>query len=139
MIDLDRFKQTNDTFGHDAGDQVLCTIADCMREVLRADDIYGRWGGDEFLVALPKTDNDGAHVTASRLRDAAARIDLHAIGLPDGVQLSVGVATGTQTSPHDLVREADLELYRAKAGGGEWPDNGQSPDARSPHKVLGDR
>jgi diguanylate cyclase (GGDEF)-like protein len=117
MIDLDRFKQTNDSFGHDAGDQVLCTIADCMREVLRADDLYGRWGGDEFLVALPKTDGEGARVTAARLRDAAARIALADIGLPDGVSLSVGVATGMHTSPHDLVREADLELYRAKADG----------------------
>jgi diguanylate cyclase (GGDEF)-like protein len=119
MIDLDRFKQTNDSYGHDAGDQVLCTVADCMREVLRADDLYGRWGGDEFLVALPKTDADGARATAARLRDAAARIALAEIGLPDGVSLSVGVATGTHTSPHDLVREADLELYRAKAGRGE--------------------
>jgi diguanylate cyclase (GGDEF)-like protein len=119
MIDLDRFKQTNDSFGHDAGDQVLCTIADCMREVLRADDIYGRWGGDEFLVALPKTNGEGARATAARLRDAAARIRLADIGLSDGVSLSVGVATGTHTSPHDLVREADLELYRSKAGGYE--------------------
>jgi diguanylate cyclase (GGDEF)-like protein len=121
MIDLDRFKQTNDSFGHDAGDQVLCTIADCMREVLRADDLYGRWGGDEFLVALPKTDREGAQATAARLRDAASRIALADIGLPDGVSLCVGVATGTHTSPHDLVREADLELYRAKAERGEHP------------------
>ncbi len=121
MIDLDRFKQTNDNFGHDAGDQVLCTVADCMREVLRAEDLYGRWGGDEFLVALPKTDREGARATAARLRDAAARIALAEIGLPDGVSLSVGVATGTHTSPHDLVREADLELYRAKAARGERP------------------
>ncbi len=64
MIDLDRFKQTNDAFGHEAGDQVLCTIADCMRDVLRGDDVYGRWGGDEFLVALPVTDEQGAETTA---------------------------------------------------------------------------
>jgi diguanylate cyclase (GGDEF)-like protein len=138
MIDLDRFKQTNDSFGHDAGDQVLCTIADCMREVLRADDIYGRWGGDEFLVALPKTDGVGAHTTAARLRDAAARIDLHAIGLPDGVSLSVGVATGTQTGPHELVREADLELYRAKAASGAPVRSAQSP-GEQPRPVLNDR
>jgi diguanylate cyclase (GGDEF)-like protein len=138
MIDLDRFKQTNDSFGHDAGDQVLCTIADCMREVLRADDIYGRWGGDEFLVALPKTDGAGAHATAARLRDAAARIDLHAIGLPDGVSLSVGVATGMQTGPHELVREADLELYRAKAASGA-PVRGAQPPGEQPRPVLSDR
>jgi diguanylate cyclase (GGDEF)-like protein len=115
MIDLDRFKQTNDTFGHEAGDQVLCTLADCLRDVLRIEDIYGRWGGDEFLVALPVTDNAGAQITAQRLREAAAAVDLTAIGLPDGVPLSIGVATGTHTSPIELIREADLALYRAKA------------------------
>lgn len=139
MIDLDRFKQTNDSFGHEAGDQVLCTVADCMREVLRADDVYGRWGGDEFLVALPKTDSDGAHATAARLRDAAARIDLHAIGLPDGVPLSVGVATGTQAGPHELVREADLELYRAKAASSGASRGAQPPGERPARPVLSDR
>jgi diguanylate cyclase (GGDEF)-like protein len=139
MIDLDRFKQTNDSFGHEAGDQVLCTIADCMRDVLRAGDIFGRWGGDEFLVALPKTDGAGAHATAARLRDAAARIDLHAIGLPDGVSLSVGVATGTQTGPHELVREADLELYRAKAASSGASRDIQAPGEPSSRAVVSDR
>ncbi len=115
MIDLDRFKQTNDSFGHEAGDQVLCTIADCLRDALRADDIYGRWGGDEFLVALPVTDDAGAQVSAGRLREAAAAVDLASIGLPEGVALSIGVATGTHTSPIELIRQADLALYRAKA------------------------
>jgi diguanylate cyclase (GGDEF)-like protein len=115
MIDLDRFKQTNDTFGHEAGDQVLCTLADCLRDVLRGDDIYGRWGGDEFLVALPATEAAGAEITAARLREAAAAVDLTAIDLPDGVPLSIGVATGVHTSPIELVRVADLALYRAKA------------------------
>jgi diguanylate cyclase (GGDEF)-like protein len=117
MIDLDRFKQTNDSFGHEAGDQVLCTVADCMRDVLRIDDVYGRWGGDEFLVALPVTDAAGAEVTAERLRNAAASVDLASIGLAQGVPLSIGIATGTQTSPIELIRQADLALYRAKAAG----------------------
>jgi diguanylate cyclase (GGDEF)-like protein len=119
MIDLDRFKQTNDSFGHEAGDQVLCTLADCMRDVLRIDDIYGRWGGDEFLVALPVTDEAGARVSAGRLRQAAGAVDLATIGLPGGVALSIGVATGVHTSPLELIRQADLALYRAKAAGHE--------------------
>lgn len=117
MIDLDRFKQTNDTFGHEAGDQVLCTVADCMRDVLRASDIYGRWGGDEFLVALADADADAAAVTASRLREAACEVALGAIDLPDGVPLSIGVATGMHESPLELIRLADAALYRAKADG----------------------
>jgi diguanylate cyclase (GGDEF)-like protein len=127
MIDLDRFKQTNDSFGHEAGDQVLCTIADCMREVLRAGDIFGRWGGDEFLAVLPKTDAAGAQATAHRLRCAAALIDLAEIGLSDGVPLSVGAATGVHTNPHDLVREADLALYEAK---------GARPGGRAPQQLA---
>jgi diguanylate cyclase (GGDEF)-like protein len=117
MIDLDRFKQTNDSFGHEAGDQVLCTIADCMRDVLRSEDIYGRWGGDEFLVALPLTDAAGAEATAERLRRAAGAVDLEEIGLPGGVRLSAGAATGVRTTPIELIRQADLALYRAKAAG----------------------
>ncbi len=116
MIDLNRFKETNDTFGHDAGDQVLCTVADCMREELRGEDVYGRWGGDEFLVMLPDTDAEGASATAERLRRAARQVELGEIGLPDGISLCVGTASGTHAAPHDLVREADVALYEAKAG-----------------------
>ncbi|HTZ85526.1 MAG TPA: diguanylate cyclase, partial [Solirubrobacteraceae bacterium] len=107
MIDLDRFKQTNDTYGHDAGDQVLCTVADCLREALRTEDVYGRWGGDEFLVVLPHTEAEGASAAAERLRAAARGVELSEIGLADGISLCVGTATGVHTSPHDLVGEAD--------------------------------
>jgi diguanylate cyclase (GGDEF)-like protein len=115
MIDLDRFKQTNDRYGHEAGDQVLCAVADCMREVLRADDVYGRWGGDEFLVAMPHTDERGAEIVGERLRDAAAAVQLADIGLPEGVPLSVGSATEVLTSPQEIVRAADIALYETKA------------------------
>jgi diguanylate cyclase (GGDEF)-like protein len=115
MIDLDRFKRTNDTFGHDAGDQVLCAVADCMREVLRADDVYGRWGGDEFVAVLPATGVEAAQVTIGRLRDAARAVDLRDIGLQQGIPLSAGAATGVHTSIHDLINTADLALYQAKS------------------------
>ena len=119
MIDLDRFKQTNDSYGHEAGDRVLCAVADCLREVLRSDDIYGRWGGDEFLVVLPNTDADAAERVAARIRGAARTVELEEIGLPDGVSLSVGAATAVHVAPGDLVNAADLALYRAKAAGRE--------------------
>jgi diguanylate cyclase (GGDEF)-like protein len=115
MIDLDRFKQINDGFGHEAGDRALCTVANCMRDVLRGDDVYGRWGGDEFLVVLPSTNEAGARKVAHRIRAAAAEADLSDIGLPHGVPLSVGSATGLHTNPHDLIRSADLALYRVKS------------------------
>jgi diguanylate cyclase (GGDEF)-like protein len=115
MIDLDRFKVTNDRFGHEAGDKVLCAIADCMRDALRADDVYGRWGGDEFLVALPATDRQQADIAAGRLRKLAQGARLSDIGLPDGVPFSVGIATAVEISPIELVRAADIALYEAKA------------------------
>lgn len=120
MIDLNRFKQTNDAYGHDAGDEVLCTVADCMREELRGEDVYGRWGGDEFLVVLPGTGAEGASATAERLRAAAGAVELGEIGLPDGISLSVGSATGTHTGPHELVREADEALYAQKGTRDEY-------------------
>ncbi|HTD08249.1 MAG TPA: GGDEF domain-containing protein [Solirubrobacteraceae bacterium] len=117
MIDLDRFKETNDEFGHKAGDQVLCAFAGCLSDALRADDIYGRWGGDEFLVALPATDSDSAQRAAARLRSCAQALELGEIGLPNGIPFSIGVATSTETTPAELVREADSVLYEAKADG----------------------
>ncbi|HEY2768319.1 MAG TPA: diguanylate cyclase, partial [Solirubrobacteraceae bacterium] len=115
MIDLDRFKATNDSYGHEAGDRVLCAVADCMRGVLRVDDVYGRWGGDEFLIALPGTNEAAARKVADRIRVAAGAVELSEIGLPDGVPLSVGCATTVHGAPQDLVNDADLALYRAKA------------------------
>lgn len=115
MVDLDRFKETNDRFGHEAGDQVLCAVADCMRDVLRAEDLYGRWGGDEFLVALPATDETGARTAVTRIREAASNVRLSDIGLTHGIPLSAGSATGVHTSPRELIREADVALYAEKA------------------------
>jgi diguanylate cyclase (GGDEF)-like protein len=117
MIDLDRFKETNDEFGHEAGDRVLCAFADCMRDALRADDIYGRWGGDEFLIALPTTGHESAQAAAERLRHCAQALDLSEIGLPHGIPFCLGLATATETTPVELVREADVVLYEAKSAG----------------------
>jgi diguanylate cyclase (GGDEF)-like protein len=117
MIDLDHFKETNDTYGHDAGDRVLCGLADCLRDAIRGEDVCGRWGGDEFLVVLPHANDAGARKVAQRIREAAAAVDLSDVGLEHGVPLSVGAATGVHTNPHDLVRAADVALYRAKTSG----------------------
>jgi diguanylate cyclase (GGDEF)-like protein len=115
MIDLDRFKETNDEFGHEAGDRVLCAVADHMRGAVRGEDVCGRWGGDEFLVVLPGTDEAGARKVAQRIAAATAAVELSELGLAEGVPLSVGVATGVHTHPQDLVRAADVALYQAKA------------------------
>ena len=87
-----------------------------MRDALRADDIYGRWGGDEFLVALPNTDQEHAAIAAERLRQLARELELDDIGLAEGVPFSVGVATAVHATPIELVRAADVILYQAKSG-----------------------
>jgi diguanylate cyclase (GGDEF)-like protein len=117
MIDLDSFKQINDRLGHDAGDRVLVALADCLREVFRADDIYGRWGGDEFVVGLLATDRQGAMYAAQRLLQAARETSCGEFHLPGGVLLSIGIACDTYTTVDDLIRKADIALYESKAAG----------------------
>ncbi len=116
MIDLDRFKQVNDEHGHEAGDLVLKAFGDCMREALRSEDLYGRFGGDEFLVALTGREAAGGAAAAERLRAAARAADLSVAGLQGGIELSVGVASGLHTTAAELIRAADEDLYRDKAG-----------------------
>lgn len=117
MIDLDSFKQINDALGHVAGDSVLVAVADCLRGVFRSDDIYGRWGGDEFVVGLLATDEHGARHAAERLLQAAKAASCEALDLPDGVPLSIGIASGVYTTADDLIRKADIALYESKAAG----------------------
>lgn len=114
MIDLDGFKQTNDLYGHAAGDAVLRAVADCLRLVLRTDDVYGRLGGDEFLVVMPTSDEDDARIVAERLQEATAAIDLRDVGIPTGVAMSIGRATAIYTTPDEIVAAADLALYDDK-------------------------
>jgi diguanylate cyclase (GGDEF)-like protein len=117
VIDLDHFKQVNDSYGHETGDEVLCAVADCMREVFRDSDIFGRWGGDEFLAILPATDSEGARGAGQRLCESVAAIDFSQYGLSEQITLSVGCASATGAAPNDLVNQADDSLFRAKRAG----------------------
>jgi diguanylate cyclase (GGDEF)-like protein len=120
MADLDHFKSVNDRYGHAAGDAVLRGVADLLRERLRASDVAGRYGGEEFIVILPQNDVEGAMVFAERWREdvEAARFES-----PDGevipVTLSVGLAAYGPAieTPEALLRKADQALYAAKAAG----------------------
>ena len=120
LIDLDRFKSTNDTYGHPAGDAVLRAVSSMLSEVSRDTDLVARIGGDEFVVVLPRTDVPDALDAAERCR---ARVDSAGItweGQSLRASVSVGVATFVPTShtaAGDLLAEADRALYTAKRAG----------------------
>ncbi len=123
MLDVDYFKPYNDTYGHDAGDRVLQQLAEIMQStVSRAGEVAGRFGGEEFILVLPGADEVTARRIAERLRDRIeqARIPHGASSVAPYITVSQGVssvAPTRQTTPGDLVKAADLALYRAKARG----------------------
>jgi two-component system cell cycle response regulator len=113
MVDLDHFKGVNDRHGHETGDDVLVAAAEALQRALRAEDVLGRLGGEEFLALLPDTDAEAAATTAERLREAVEQA-----GGPVPVTASVGWAVLEDGEPADaLVRRADAALYAAKAAG----------------------
>ncbi len=123
LVDVDRFKQYNDTYGHPAGDECLRRVAAALRETVRRPfDFVARYGGEEFAVLLPETDLLGARAVAERLRG-----DVQALGIEHGasdvgpsVTISAGVAMargGVGASPEELLGAADAALYRAKHAG----------------------
>jgi diguanylate cyclase (GGDEF)-like protein len=121
MLDIDHFKSVNDTWGHITGDVVLATVGQMLMQSLRASDVAGRWGGEEFLCILPNTDSKGACVLAERLR---AQLPRHVVPGPRGplhVTASFGVATvrgpGCRDATETLTRRADSALYSAKEQG----------------------
>lgn len=119
VIDLDHFKTINDRCGHAVGDYVLKEFARIGRESLRAADVFGRWGGEEFLVVLPDTTLDTALASMERLRIAALAIELPSSGAGLRVSFSAGLATnerGTKTLD-DVIAQADTALYEAKNRG----------------------
>lgn len=115
VVNLCHLGEINDRFGHGAGDEVLRAFAGCMRTTLRADDVYGRLGEDEFLVLLPGTIRVQAEIVAERLQGLAAEIDIPGVQLPHGVELCVGCATAVRATPDGIMDVAREELVRARA------------------------
>jgi diguanylate cyclase (GGDEF)-like protein len=129
MFDLDRFKWINDTFGHSDGDQVIRTFADVTRDVLRPSDLFGRYGGEEFVVLLPGMTIDAAYVIAERIRHAFVD-SAGGGGDRPGATVSGGVAMAEPgESIESVLRAADHCLYRAKRLGRNRIERADSPDA----------
>jgi diguanylate cyclase (GGDEF)-like protein len=120
VADLDSFKSINDTFGHEAGDDVLRQFADILRKNTRASDICGRLGGDEFLVVLTHIKPGNIEKTVSKFREPLAKLSFPFQGKSISVTASFGVAGfhGRDLGEFSkLLRQADLMLYEAKRGG----------------------
>ncbi|MEW6486863.1 MAG: diguanylate cyclase [Thermodesulfobacteriota bacterium] len=120
MLDIDHFKRLNDTYGHQAGDEVLRGLADLLRVRVRGTDVAGRYGGEEFCVLLPHTGLPGAAELAERIRAAVEGTPIEARGERLGITVSVGAAAcpGPRVATaDDLIRLADEALYEAKAAG----------------------
>ncbi|MBM4188981.1 MAG: diguanylate cyclase [Gemmatimonadetes bacterium] len=119
FLDLDRLKEINDRYGHESGNEVLKAVAQEIRSVVRASDLAARYGGDEFVVILTRTDLLGAERVAEALRTGVERVGRR-LGYPDAtVTVSIGIAEYDPDRPSsgDLLVNADRALYRAKAMG----------------------
>jgi diguanylate cyclase (GGDEF)-like protein len=118
-VDLDEFKNVNDTLGHDAGDRLLQAVAARLTASLREVDTIGRMGGDEFVVLIDGADLQCApELVAERVLEVMRQpFDIAGAGLPMVVTASVGIAVGFREEPGELLREADVALYQAKAAG----------------------
>ncbi|KXO12232.1 MULTISPECIES: GGDEF domain-containing protein [Marinobacter] len=118
LADLDKFKKVNDTWGHEAGDDVLKEVAARMRDCLRKQDALCRWGGEEFLILLPGTDAEGARVVAEKCREQIQETPINMHGVHHTQTVSLGVAVFGQGEAIDhLVNRADGALYQAKQNG----------------------
>ena len=119
MIDLDNFKDVNDTYGHGAGDQVLRFMASELRDRIRQPDLIGRYGGDEFLMILPNTSANAAAEQATRLCQQDWSTAIAPGRVPIRIKLSIGIAQYQSHGDnwHALLERADQALYQAKSDG----------------------
>lgn len=119
LLDIDFFKNVNDTYGHDAGDEIIKIIAKLGSETMRSRDVFARLGGEEFAGILPGVGCDEAKAIAERLREKVANIDLSKLNIKQQLTVSIGVACLEQIEPDfdDLLNAADLAMYYAKANG----------------------
>lgn len=125
MMDIDCFKKLNDTYGHQAGDEVLRVMGEIMKSISRSSDLAGRYGGEEFIVLLPETDIEGAMAAAEKMR---SEIEKTEIAISEDKKIRITASFGVsrlcteddmplEKKAADLVGRADMALYKAKAEG----------------------
>ena len=119
ILDIDHFKKVNDTYGHQAGDEVIRVLADLITETMRTTDIIGRYGGEEFVVFLPNTDVNNAKIVAERLREKSERCPVVHEDTTISFTISIGLAEFSTDYANTMVwlEDADQALYSAKHNG----------------------
>ncbi|MEJ6784392.1 GGDEF domain-containing protein [Aminobacter sp. Piv2-1] len=118
ILDLDHFKQVNDTYGHDVGDEVLRSVATCLKSMTRYHDVVARLGGEEFAIVAPNMDLALLQRLAERMRKAIASLEINGGSAPLSVTSSVGLALWDQEeTAEEFYRRADKQLYEAKRQG----------------------
>jgi len=131
LIDIDHFKQVNDTYGHQVGDSILAGISSIMKRRVRSSDIVGRWGGEEFIILLPNTPLQQATIVLDELREQLSRSNFEPV---KSVTISIGLAhSSTYSCEDDILTAADNALYHAKNNGRNRiktaPEQQSSPEA----------
>jgi len=118
-LDLDHFKDINDTSGHRAGDELLKSVAESLKNVTRYSDLVARLGGDEFAILIPETDHEGAEVLAKKIIYTLAQIELSYGNIKHKISTSIGIVHFPleEATIHDLLGFADLAMYKAKSDG----------------------
>jgi len=115
ILDIDHFKEYNDTFGHPAGDKALQLVAGCIQKERRSADVVARIGGEEFAVILPETEMGGALQVAEKIR--AAMMNLSELKCPLTLSMGISLLQGTDITVDEFIQQADLALYEAKRMG----------------------
>jgi diguanylate cyclase (GGDEF)-like protein len=137
MLDIDFFKKINDTHGHGIGDEAIKAMAGAASKYLRPTDMIGRFGGEEFVVMLPHTDEAGAVVAAERIREEVARVVVPAGTADVRFTVSIGAATfNHRAKPEQLLDCADQALYAAKQGGRNQVQVGRISESGGPAATL---
>ena len=119
MVDIDHFKNVNDTYGHLAGDYVLQALARLVSTRARREEVFARYGGEEFVILLPETSKKGAIELAEQLRKRVASHTFIFEGEEIPITVSVGVSTmsGEATTATEFIKSADVAMYKAKSDG----------------------
>ncbi|MEX0298474.1 MAG: diguanylate cyclase [Kordiimonas sp.] len=117
MIDIDHFKNVNDTYGHDVGDKVIYEVAQALNEQRRSADVLARFGGEEFCLLMPDLQKENVQALFERYQESIANIDFSDIEPDLKVTVSIGIATTPYHSPDQMIKMADEALYEAKETG----------------------